>query len=69
VRHIIRPPQRHPWVRITRPAKLFPVMHTTVLATDILAFGQRYRDISAQLDVRELTYELLTGLFGITGLS
>jgi hypothetical protein len=40
-----------------------------VLATDIVAFGQRYRDSSAQLDVRQLMYELLTGAFSITGLS
>jgi hypothetical protein len=69
VRHVIRPLQGHPWVRITRPGNLFPVTHTMVLATDIVAFGQRYRDISAQLDVRQLMYELLTSAFGITGLS
>jgi hypothetical protein len=52
-----------------RPHERFPVTHTTVLATDIVAFGQRYRDISAQLDMRQLMYELLTGAFGMTGLS
>lgn len=52
-----------------RPRELFPVMHTTVLATDIVAFGQRYRDIGAQLAVRQLMYELLASAFGMTGLS
>jgi hypothetical protein len=68
VRHVIRPPQGHPWVQTTRSARFFPVMHTTVLATDIVAFGQRYRDISAQLGVRQLMYELLASSFSITGL-
>jgi hypothetical protein len=51
------------------PHERFPVTHTTVLATDIVAFGQRYRHIRAQLDVRQLMYELLTGAFGMAGLS
>lgn len=68
MRHVIHPLQGHPCVRITRPGELIPAMRTTVLATDIIAFGQRYRDISAQLDARQMMYELLTRAFGITGL-
>jgi hypothetical protein len=68
-RWIIRPLHVHPRTRITRPRELAPTMHTTVLATDIIGFADRYRDVGAQLHVRQMMYELLIEAFGITGLS
>jgi len=66
---IIRPLHDQAWTEITRPRALGPVMETTMLATDIIEFGKRYRDAGAQLRIRHMVYELLVEAFGITGIS
>lgn len=65
----IRPLHDQTWAEIARPRALAPVMETTVIATDIMEFGKRYRDAGAQVYVRHMLYELLFDAFDITGVS
>jgi hypothetical protein len=51
-----------------RPRALAPVMHTTMVAVDIVAFCDRYHGASMQLRARQQMYELLMAAFAITGL-
>jgi hypothetical protein len=53
---------------ISRPLELAPAMHTTLVATDIVGFGKKYRDADAQMHVRRMMYELFIEAFTITGL-
>jgi hypothetical protein len=66
---VIHPPHVCPRSSIRRLRESAPVMHTTLLATDIIGFGNCYRDASAQLYIRQVMYELLIEAFDITGLS
>lgn len=45
-----------------------PSVETTLAAVDIVAFGDRYRDIQAQLEVRHTMYEQLIEAFAAAGL-
>lgn len=45
-----------------------PIMHTTLVAVDIVGFCRRYRDTDAQMHARDMMYEQLTEAFAMTGL-
>jgi class 3 adenylate cyclase len=45
-----------------------PIMHTTLVAVDIVGFCRRYRDADAQIHARDKMYEQLTEAFAMTGL-
>ncbi len=53
---------------ITHPRALAPTMRTTVFATDIIGFGDCYRDVAAQLYIRHIHYQLIMDAFEVTGL-